>query len=405
MKKILLILITGLLWCSVGNAGINEPGTDQQCFDLFEKKKVFKKNFSEHVDKDNFVFVVYTSCRGDYKDWEWGWSRGVNVKDLHGSAYDKCLFYINPTNEKAKKEKKKFPGCFLYAIDDQIVWGQDVAVVKKIEKDVNAKFAVQLAKAEEEKKSITPESIGGWDTICDEGEDFITYVASVEGCMAIKSIGEPDKSKKKLVIHLHGDYKDSGDNSNSKDMAGYSKIIPDDANFFFIARPGHKFSGRVRSAGKWKPNQNINQNPDRVVWKKGWGSIKLVTQTIYRLKEFYKPEKVIAIGFSGGAQDVSVMSGKIPGLIDVGILGGCDCFVNPRGFWTPREFIKTTPRDMSIIMISGKTDTYIDRAKAYYKIAKDEGLNIELHLVPGGHEASVTLLGKQGKDIVKAALQ
>ena len=165
MKKILLILITGLLWCSVGNAGINEPGTDQQCFDLFEKKKVFKKNFAEHVDKDKFVFVVYTSCRGDYKDWEWGWSRGVNVEDLHGSAYDKCLFYINPTNEKAKKEEKKFPGCFLYAIDDQIVWGQDVAVVKKIEKDIKAKFAVQLAKAEEEKKSITPESIGGWDTI------------------------------------------------------------------------------------------------------------------------------------------------------------------------------------------------------------------------------------------------
>ena len=84
-------------------------------------------------------------------------------------------------------------------------------------------------------------------------------------------------------------------------------------------------------------------NPDRVVWKKGWGSIKLVTQTIYRLKEFYKPEKVIAIGFSGGAQDVSVMSGKIPGLIDVGILGGCDCFVSLREFWIPAEFIKKIP--------------------------------------------------------------
>ena len=43
MKKILLILITGLLWCSVGNAGINEPGTDQQCFDLFEKKTLLGK--------------------------------------------------------------------------------------------------------------------------------------------------------------------------------------------------------------------------------------------------------------------------------------------------------------------------------------------------------------------------
>jgi len=33
------------------------------------------------------------------------------------------------------------------------------------------------------------------------------------------------------------------------------------------------------------------------------------------------------------------------------------------------------------------------------------GLNIDLHLVPGGHDQKVTLLGKPGKDIIKAALQ
>ena len=60
---------------------------------------------------------------------------------------------------------------------------------------------------------------------------------------------------------------------------------------------------------------------------------------------------------------------------------------------------------MSIIMISGEKDQYIEKAKNYHSIAKREGLNIELHIVKGGHEASVTLLGKPGKDIVKAALQ
>ena len=99
------------------------------------------------------------------------------------------------------------------------------------------------------------------------------------------------------------------------------------------------------------------------------------------------------------------MSGKIPGLIDVGILGGCDCFVSQRKFWIPAEFIKKIPRDMPIIMISGEKDDYIARAKAYFKIAKDAGLNIELHLVPGGHDSKKTLLGKPGRDIVKEALQ
>jgi len=402
VKKILLILALSLLWCNVGNAGINEPGTDQKCFDLFEKKKVFKKEFLPNVDKDKHIFIVYTSCRDDYKNWEWGWVQGLDIEGSHKGAHDTCLHYIDKQN--AKKKKSKFSGCFLYAIDDQIVWGKDIAVVKKIEKDAKARFAGALAKTKEDKKPITPESIGGWDAKCDKGEDFIKYVATVEGCIGIKSIGKPEKSKKKLVIHLHGDYKGTDVNNTPKFMSGYSKLIPDDANFFFIARPGHKFSGRVRSAGKWKNSDSINQNPDRVAWKKGWGSIKLITQTIYRLKEFYQPEKVIVIGFSGGAQDVSVMSGKIPGLIDVGILGGCDCFVSPRRFWIPREFIKTIPRDMPIIMISGEKDDYIERAKNYHSIAKREGLNVELHIVKGGHDAKVTLIS-QGKDIVKDALK
>jgi len=45
MRKILLILITGLLWCNVGMAseagGVREPGHDQKCFEKYEKKKYF----------------------------------------------------------------------------------------------------------------------------------------------------------------------------------------------------------------------------------------------------------------------------------------------------------------------------------------------------------------------------
>jgi len=399
MKKIFVFLITGLLWCNVGMAseagGVREPGHDQKCFEKYEKKKIFEKELLHMVNKDEGVFVVYAGCTKKYKPYGWDYSLDLDVDKAHEGAYKACV-----TGDMVKYE---ITGCHLFSIDDVIVWGKDAAFIAKIEEEAKVRLAGALARKKDEKKPITPESIAGWDTKCDKGEDFIKYVASVEGCMAIKSIGEPDKSKKKLVIHLHGDI--TGTNNTPKDMAGYSKIIPDDANFFFIARPGHKFSGRVRSAGKWKPNQNINQNPDRVVWKKGWGSIKLITQTIYRLKGFYQPEKVIAIGFSGGAQDVGVMSGKIPGLIDVGILGGCDCFVSKRKFWIPAEFIKKIPRDMPIIMISGEKDDYIERANAYFKIAKDAGLNVELHIVSGGHDAKKTLLGKPGKDIVKAALQ
>ena len=143
----------------------------------------------------------------------------------------------------------------------------------------------------------------------------------------------------------------------------------------------------------------------KLMFYKRSGSFHYFTKENFTFKEFYQPEQLIAIGMSGGAQDISVMSGKVPGLIDVGILGGCDCFTTSRPFWIPREFIKTIPRDMPIIMISGEKDDYIARANAYFKIAKDAGLNVELHIVSGGHDSKKTLLGKAGKDIVKAALQ
>ena len=96
MKKLLGIMVLGLLWCNVGNAGINEPGTDQKCFDLFEKKKVFKEEFLPAVNKDTHIFIVYTSCRGDYKDWEWGWIEGLVVDSTHEEAsYEKNIYNFN----------------------------------------------------------------------------------------------------------------------------------------------------------------------------------------------------------------------------------------------------------------------------------------------------------------------
>ena len=71
MRKILLILITGLLWCNVGMAseagGVREPGHDQKCFEKYEKKKIFEKELLHMVNKDEGVFVVYAGCTKKYK--------------------------------------------------------------------------------------------------------------------------------------------------------------------------------------------------------------------------------------------------------------------------------------------------------------------------------------------------
>ena len=63
---------------------------------------------------------------------------------------------------------------------------------------------------EKDKLPITPESIGEWDYTCKK-EDFKKYVATIEGCIALQHLGKIDKSKKKLVVFLHGDRRDKSD--------------------------------------------------------------------------------------------------------------------------------------------------------------------------------------------------
>ena len=269
----------------------------------------------------------------------------------------------------------------------------------------NAVIAVTFNE-EKDKLPITPESIGEWDYTC-EKEDFIKYVATIEGCIALIKLGKIDKSKKKLVVFLHGDRKEKSD-SQIKKQGDFTKAIKeekDNINFFYLARPGHKFKGRSRSVGKWKNYEVLNKKIERVVFKKGWEMGRLISQALYRLKEYYKPDELIVIGFSGGSINIAVIVGKVPGLIDKGIMGGCDCHMQKRQFWISGEFIKTIPPETELILITGKDDQYIYRNTHYVREAKKQGKNVEHHIVTGEHSVNSTLLRNEGFEILKEALK
>ena len=243
---------------------------------------------------------------------------------------------------------------------------------------------------EKDKLPITPESIGEWDYTCKK-EDFKKYVATIEGCIALQHLGKIDKSKKKLVVFLHGDRRDKSD-YKIKEQGNFTKAIKeekDNINFFYLARPGHKFTGRSRSVGKYKAHEQLNNIIQTVVFKKGWEMGRLISQALYRLKEYYKPDELIVIGFSGGSVNISVISGKVPGLIDRGILGGCDCKTNRQQFWTSIEFIKYIPPETELILITGKDDPYINWNISYTKEAKKLGKNLEHYIVAGDRKSVV----------------
>ena len=250
-------------------------------------------------------------------------------------------------------------------------------------------------------------AITDWTYECKKG-DFIKHVAIDEGCIALQSLGKIDKLKKKLVVFLHGDRKSKSDYQIKKDYP-FSKILKDEKeniNFFYLARPGHKFKGRKRSTGKEK---NYEQTGDwNAVYKKSWEAIRLSAEAIKKLKEFYQPDELIAIGQSGGAQTISITLGKMPGLIDKAILIGCPCVggypVKNSPWEAPINQIGHIDPKTKIILITGEKDTETPawQAEIYAKKAKERGLNVQLYIVKGGHEFKSV---KGRNDIINKALK
>ena len=147
MKKLLGIIILGLLLSGNAYAGVNEPGFTSiaGCEALkYHHKKHIKKHLKELIKK-NQTGVLYASC--DYGKYSWAVNKGKNLEKLHKKVYKQCM--------KSSKIYTPDKDCYLYAVNDEIVWKYDQAKEsKKInEKLAKAKAELAEAKALEEKQA------------------------------------------------------------------------------------------------------------------------------------------------------------------------------------------------------------------------------------------------------------
>jgi len=127
-----------LLLSGNANAGVNEPGVTSiaGCDKAlkFQHKKLIKKHLKELIKK-NQTGVLYASC--NYDLYSWAANKGKDLEKLHKKTYKQCM-----------KSAKKYTGkeCYLYAVNDEIVWKYDKAKASTI-----AKTKIAEAKALEEK--------------------------------------------------------------------------------------------------------------------------------------------------------------------------------------------------------------------------------------------------------------
>ena len=114
MKKLLGILVLSLLMSGNSNAGVNEPGSGPIA-SINDVKSEYSKNLAQ-VKKKNKHLIQYLSTN-NYGGWA-SWTLYVKKIDekSHKKAYKKCL-------KNAVKSTQE--DCFIFAIDDKIVWNLD----------------------------------------------------------------------------------------------------------------------------------------------------------------------------------------------------------------------------------------------------------------------------------------
>ena len=103
--------------------GLGEIGTDQRCFDLFEKENIFKEKFLPNVSHNNY-YVTYIGCNVHYDNWGWWDSTGVTIEESRNKAFYGCVDDQIP--------KYNLTGCYLYSINDVVVWGKEESYINTL---------------------------------------------------------------------------------------------------------------------------------------------------------------------------------------------------------------------------------------------------------------------------------
>ena len=150
MKKILGIVVLGFLFSGNAYAGVNEPGVTyisgcDKAFKYYHKKLI--KKYLKELIKKNETGVLYASC--DWETYSWAVNKGKNLEKLHKKTYKQCM-----KNSK-KYTRLSDEDCYLYAVNDEIVWKYDGAKASTIAKTKIAEAKAELAEAKalEEKQA------------------------------------------------------------------------------------------------------------------------------------------------------------------------------------------------------------------------------------------------------------
>ena len=169
MKKLLGIIALGLLFSGNAYAGVNEPGSGPIA-SINDVKSEYYENLAQ-VRKKNKHLITYISINNNvYTSWSL-YVKKIDEKS-HEKAYKKCV-------KNAAKYTQE--DCFIFAIDDKIVWNLDgPAKPTKPKESESAE-----SKAEQEKQAQLDKKPGRFfedqPDVNDDHQIHFIYLLSLDG--------------------------------------------------------------------------------------------------------------------------------------------------------------------------------------------------------------------------------
>ncbi len=226
------------------------------------------------------------------------------------------------------------------------------------------------------------------NSVC-QSADNINIVSGAGECLAIHTAGTPSDNNT-LLIFIHGDgtggrassyFYDDAERFGSKGIISVALIRPG-----YFAADGQKSTGiSYRYQGNGYRLHIITE----------------VADAIQNLKTKHQAKKVILVGFSGGSGIAGVILGKYPDLADAALLSACPCNVpkwrvarRGKNNWTsslsPHNYIRNIKAKKVIVLMGGRdSNTKVILGEDYLRRAKEEGINVELIVVPSASHGGI----------------
>lgn len=225
-------------------------------------------------------------------------------------------------------------------------------------------------------------------------DNLDTAVMGKDECLVLRTYkgAQVSGTPQALIVVLHGDVSSGGPANYHFATAQQLAARPELASAIAVAivRPGYDDGAGNRSGG------SHNNRTDHYTA----ANIDEVAGAVARLKEAYRPQRVILLGHSGGAATAAVAAGRHSALADGVVLVACPCHLDDwrlsrnRSPWmrseSPHRWADKVAAGTRVIALTGTADdnTTVGLARDYVQRLTARGLAARFEEIPGGSHNS-----------------